>query len=113
MMSNTLPKTFFSAFHDVGLNIVVERYSLAELVSGTRGMVWYDFRSFWNRSVFYPNHEADLLRMVLLHTRGGVYIDTDVIFTRHLPSGSSCSTNFIGVESDGSSHTLSPAFLSA
>jgi len=66
-------------------------------------MVWYDFRSFWNRSDFYPNHEADLLRMVLLHTRGGVYIDTDVIFTRSLPAGSRCSTDFIGIEAGGPS----------
>jgi hypothetical protein len=97
VLSNTLPDNFFEALVAAGLNVRVERYDLRALVAGTRAEVWYDFRRFWNQSVYYPNHEADLLRLLRLEQQGGVYVDTDVVFVRPLPGGSSASA--LGIES--------------
>jgi len=96
VLSNTLPLNYFRQLTDVGLDLEVERYDLGALVTNSRAQVWYDFRRFWNRSAFFPNHEADLLRLLTLRQRGGVYVDTDVIFVRPLPI-SRC-VNVVGVE---------------
>ena len=48
--------------------------------------MWYDFRHHWSRSTYYANHEADLLRLLMLRRRGGVYVDTDFILLRPLLS---------------------------
>ena len=76
------------------------RYDLGELVTGTRASVWYDFRHHWNRSTYYANHEADLLRLLMLRQRGGVYVDADFILLRPLPRAPhTCPDGMLGIES--------------
>ena len=96
-LSNTLPLSFFSALQ-TSCDVVVQRYDLSILVRGSIAEVWYDFRRFWNRSIYFPNHEADLLRLLVLRDRGGVYVDTDVIFVRPLKLAAGC-LNAVGIES--------------
>ena len=74
----------------------IRRYDLASLTKGTRAEVWYAFRRFWSRSAFFPNHEADLLRLLWLAEHGGVYLDTDVIFAR--PLAPSILPSFVAYE---------------
>jgi len=97
VLSNTLPDGFFGALSRAGLDVGVERYDLRRLVAGTRAAVWYDFRRFWNQSSFFANHEADLLRLLWLERRGGVYVDTDVVFVNPLPRELMASA--LGIES--------------
>ncbi|KAL1507893.1 hypothetical protein AB1Y20_007499 [Prymnesium parvum] len=99
VLSNSLPTNFFQELTHLGRDIEVERYDLRSMVTGTRAAVWLDFRRFWNKSSYFPNHEADLLRLLRLHQRGGVYLDTDLIFVRPLPV-SRCP-NAVGIESGG------------
>ena len=76
------------------------RYDLGELVAGTRASVWYDFRHHWNRSTYYANHEADLLRLLMLRRRGGVYVDADFVLLRPLPRAPhTCPDGMLGIES--------------
>ena len=98
-LSNTLPTSFFDELKraDVACDVEIERYDLAQLVQGSITQVWYDFRRFWNRSAFFPNHEADLLRLLTLRDRGGTYVDTDVIFVSPLALGPGCP-NAVGIE---------------
>jgi len=88
VLSNTLQAATLRALSQIG-DVAVQRYSLGAMLDGTRGSVWWSFRAVWNRSSYFANHEADLLRLLVLHTYGGVYLDTDVILTRPLPLPSS------------------------
>ena len=92
VLSNTLPLDFFAP-----LSILVERYDWDELTRGTPAEVWYAHRHAWNRSSFFSNHEADLLRLLYLHRRGGAYVDTDVVFVRPLRLRAGCNLG-VGVE---------------
>ena len=58
LLSNSLPDEFFAPLTAAGLRVQIRRYDLRALVAGTRAEVWYDFRSFWNQSEFFANHEA-------------------------------------------------------
>ena len=58
LLSNSLPDKFFAPLTAAGLRVQIRRYDLRALVAGTRAEVWYDFRSFWNQSEFFANHEA-------------------------------------------------------
>ena len=85
VLSNSLPATFFHSLTSrTNHSIKIRRYDLASLTKGTRAEVWYAFRRFWSRSAFFPNHEADLLRLLWLAEHGGVYLDTYVVFVRPL-----------------------------
>lgn len=99
VFSNTLPVHFFAQLSRAGLQVAVERYELADMLAGTRGEVWFDFRRFWNRSAYYANHEADLLRLLLLRNHGGVYLDTDVVFVQPLPAEVAGCDGLVGIES--------------
>lgn len=95
VLSNTLPPRFFL---DLGLQVSVERYDLEMLVRGTPAEAWYDRRHLYNRSAYFSNHLADLLRLLTLFHRGGTYVDTDVIFTSALRRPAHCRGT-VGVES--------------
>lgn len=99
VLSNTLPTGFFNVFARTGFDARIVRYDLRALTSGTRAEVWVDFRRFWNRSAYFANHEADLLRLLWLRRHGGVYFDTDIVFVRPLQLGA-CDGAF-GIESGG------------
>ena len=58
LLSNSLPDEFFAPLTAAGLRVQIRRYDLRALVAGTRAEVWYDFRSFWNQSKFFANHEV-------------------------------------------------------
>ena len=99
LFSNSLPDGFFAPLVAAGLRVQIRRYDLQGLVAGTRAEVWYDFRRFWNQSAYFANHEADLLRLLLLEREGGIYVDTDVIFVHPLSGDSVVSA--VGIESGG------------
>ena len=102
VLSNSLPPDFFAPLHPCAVR--VERYDLEAMTRQSgRATIWYGFRRFWNRSSYFANHEADLLRLLVLQRRGGVYVDTDVVFLRPLrlaDYGAACS-GLLGVESGG------------
>lgn len=93
--SNTLPSHFF----DPSTGVTVERYRLEDLVADSPLAAWYSRRGEFNRSSFFSNHEADLLRLLVLFRRGGVYVDTDVVFMRPLRLPQSCTRGAVGLES--------------
>jgi lactosylceramide 4-alpha-galactosyltransferase len=95
VLSNTLPLHHFST---LGLRVHVERYSLEELTRDTPAAAWYARRHVWARSAYFPNHEADLLRLLTLWRRGGVYVDVDVVFVRALRLPHGCD-GAVGIES--------------
>ena len=104
VLSNSLPATFFHSLTSrTNHSIKIRRYDLASLTKGTRAEVWYAFRRFWSRSAFFPNHEADLLRLLWLAEHGGVYLDTDVVFVRPLDVRAALAGGggVVGVESGG------------
>jgi len=104
-LSNTLPDDFFRS---QGLRVAVERYDMMSLLADTkccaiRGEAWWTNRHLWNQSAYFANHEADLLRLLLLWHRGGVYVDTDVIFLRPLTLPEGCR-GAIGIERGDGGH---------
>ena len=100
VLSNSLPVNFdlFEPFRTAKFDLQVERYSLWELTINTPAQTWLGFREVWNRSQYFANHEADLLRLLTLHHRGGVYVDTDVLFLRPLIL-EGCCAGIAGLES--------------
>ncbi len=115
VLSNTLPLTYFTPISTLGFEVRVTRYDLRTLVAGGRAQVWYDFRRFWNRSSYFANHEADLLRLLWLNEHGGVYLDTDVVFVRPLRMGAdaACAHGVIGIESGAGGLSAEAAFANA
>jgi hypothetical protein len=76
-----MPLDFFACLSDAGFDIRVERYNLTVLAAGTEveGLV-ASGRVAGSR--YRYAHESDLVRIVILATRGGAYTDTDMLFLR-------------------------------
>lgn len=101
VLSNTLPTDFFLLWSSAEreARVKVERYDLEELCADSPLADWYSRRDEWNRSTFFSNHESDLLRLMFLFRRGGVYVDADVVFVRPLRLPSGCEHGIVGLES--------------
>ncbi|RNA19225.1 glycosyltransferase CAZy family GT32 [Brachionus plicatilis] len=103
IFSNELKEEWFSALNKSG-NIFVVRYNLTQLVKGQKG--W----NFVQKAVRILNgeqmknlqvsnvHLSDFLRLYLIYTFGGLYLDTDMIVLRDL----SIYKNHIGVDDNKS-----------
>ena len=101
VLSNTLPTDFFLLWSSAEreARVKVERYDLEELCADSPLADWYSRRDEWNRSTFFSNPQWDLLRLMFLFRRGGVYVDADVVFVRPLRLPSGCEHGIVGLES--------------
>jgi hypothetical protein len=61
----------------------------------------------WNRSAYFPNHEADLLRLLTLERaqNATVYVDTDVLFVAPLHLEPDCQVA-VGIEEGSGGRAL-------
>lgn len=95
--SNTLSQTTFDVLTEAGYDIRVESYDLVELAKGTPAEAFVrEELPYAREGEHWYSHATDLLRLLILFKRGGVYMDTDVIVVRSL---SDLPTNVIGWES--------------
>ena len=92
VLSNSLPLGVLPG------SIHIERYSLAELTAGTPAASWYAANYHKNQSRFWHNHESDLLRLLTLFHRGGIYLDVDVVLVRPVKLTPGC-LGAVGLES--------------
>ena len=84
--SNTLPGDIFNVLTEAGYSIQVKRYSLEDMLIGSPAEGFIEKLKEARKGPFWYSHETDLLRMFLLYTYGGIYMDTDVIVVRPLNS---------------------------
>ena len=104
--SNTLSQVTFDVLTEAGYDIRVESYDLVELARGTPAEAFArEELPYAREGEHWYSHETDLLRLLILFRRGGVYMDTDIIVVRSL---SDLPTNVVGWES---SLNMNGAFL--
>ena len=84
--SNTLPDYIFNVLTEAGYSIKVQRYSLEDMLVGSPAEGFIEKIEKARKSSFWYAHEADLLRLLLLYSYGGIYMDTDIIVVRPLDS---------------------------
>jgi Glycosyltransferase sugar-binding region containing DXD motif/Alpha 1,4-glycosyltransferase conserved region len=89
------------ALQDLGYSIEIVAFSAAEvldravemdqamrttstLINATAARVWSSRLDQWKAQKYWYSNEANLLRLCLLYTEGGIYLDTDVILVRPL-----------------------------
>lgn len=81
--SNTLPSTFFHAFHHSGFRIEVIRYDLGSIVEPEEaGYQWAQQWHHWAHFPYFYSHLTDFFRFLLLFKQGGSYMDFDHLVTR-------------------------------
>lgn len=103
LFSNELEEDFFSSLNN-SENIFVVRYNLTNLVKGKKGWDFVEkaeriFRGEKIKNLEVTNvHLSDFLRLFLIYTYGGMYIDSDMIVLRDL----STYKNYIGVDDNNS-----------
>ncbi|RMZ95343.1 alpha 1-4-glycosyltransferase family [Brachionus plicatilis] len=113
LFSNELKEDWFLSLNKSG-NVFVVRYNLMQLVKGRKG---WNFAEKASRILngenvknlkVSSNHLSNFLRLFLLYTFGGLYLDTDMIVLRDL----SIYKNHIGVD-DKKSYICSSNIYSA
>jgi len=92
--SNMLPSNQFGKLQKLGYSVKVTRYSLQKLCRGLPATKWLDRLWWWKKGDYFYSHLTDLLRLVILYRRGGVYLDCDMILLKPLGSMS----NAIGLQ---------------
>ncbi|ORZ26589.1 galactosyltransferase-domain-containing protein [Lobosporangium transversale] len=99
VLSNTLPPKFFEVYTRQGYQIYILSFSKELLLQhgwhfGPETREWLQKSDEWRKkSVFFPVHLADYLRLVALYKYGGLYMDLDALWIR--PPGDRI-TEFIG-----------------
>jgi len=97
LYSNSLPREFLSEYGTATAKVSVVRFSLEELAAETPIQEWLDQnREIYTSGPHSAVHQADLVRLLLLYSHGGIYIDTDVIVTAPMHE----VRNSIGVEGE-------------
>lgn len=92
--SGRLPSKL-QAVKDRGFRLEIVPYSAADvlqkavemdgsLVNATAAALWASNLDQWKTEQFWYSNESNLLRLCLLYTQGGIYLDTDVILVRPL-----------------------------
>lgn len=86
VLSETLELEAFQEFVKEGYKVAVAVPNLDELLKGTPthifASVWYE----WRKTVNYPLHYSELVRLAALYRYGGIYLDSDVIVLKPLKS---------------------------
>ena len=80
--TNELPAHFFHEFAQRGFDIRVRRYNVSALLQDTPASPWLARLTEWERGPNFYAHITDAIRLALLFSVGGIYLDTDVILTR-------------------------------
>ena len=93
--TNTLPPTI-QRLIDLGYHIDIVPYSASDIleravsmensiVNATLANTWASrLETRWKHEKYWYSNESNLLRLCLLYTEGGIYLDTDVILVRPL-----------------------------
>ena len=84
--SNTLPDDIFDILTESGYSIKVQRYSLEDMLIDSPAERFIKKLTEARKDANWYSNEANLLRIFLLYTFGGIYMDTDVIVVRSLDS---------------------------
>ncbi|CAM0906331.1 unnamed protein product [Alopecurus aequalis] len=86
VLSETLELEAFQEFVKEGYKVAVAVPNLDELLEGTPthifASVWYE----WRKTINYPLHYSELIRLAALYRYGGIYLDSDVIVLKSLKS---------------------------
>lgn len=103
MLSETLElEESFQEFVKEGYKVAVAVPNLDELLEGTPAhifaSVWYE----WRKTIHYPLHYSELVRLSALYRYGGIYLDSDVIVLKPLKSLQNCIGTVKQVSRDSS-----------
>ncbi|KAM0870658.1 hypothetical protein ACQ4PT_039886 [Festuca glaucescens] len=86
VLSETLELEAFQEFVKEGYKVAVAVPNLDELLEGTPthifASVWYE----WRKTINYPLHYSELVRLAALYRFGGIYLDSDVVVLKPLKS---------------------------
>ena len=104
--SNTLSQRTFDVLTEVGYSIRVQNYNLTELIIDSPAHDFIEKLEKAKRSTYWYSH--DLLRLLILHKWGGIYLDTDMILVRSLRS---LKMNAIGFQDSSKRSALCSAFM--
>ena len=81
--SNTLQQQRFNVLTESGYKIEVQRYNISNLIARSPARLFTDSRlSEAMHGPYWYSHETDFLRMLILYTYGGVYMDTDMVLVK-------------------------------
>eukprot|EP00299_Pterocystis_sp_00344_P015424 c7702_g1_i1.p1 GENE.c7702_g1_i1~~c7702_g1_i1.p1 ORF type:complete len:407 (-),score=102.57 c7702_g1_i1:10-1230(-) len=81
VFSNTLNTTFFTALSALGCQVEVEPIQLKQWALSTDLEPWTQQMDLWKDGQMFFDHLNDAVGLLTLHHRGGVYFNTDTIFT--------------------------------
>jgi mannosyltransferase OCH1-like enzyme len=104
--SNSLPHDTFDVLTEAGYSIKVASYDLQNLLWGSPAQSMSSHLRV-ARSNDWPSRKAELLRFLILHQQGGVYLDHDAVLVRSIDT---LATNSLGWETNTNS-TLSSTFM--
>jgi Alpha 1,4-glycosyltransferase conserved region/Glycosyltransferase sugar-binding region containing DXD motif len=95
--ANALPPTV-QGLIDLGYHIEIVPYKASDvleravlmtnsIVNATAAKIWSSLlETKWKHEKYWYSNESNLLRLCLLYTEGGVYLDTDVVLVRPIVS---------------------------
>jgi Alpha 1,4-glycosyltransferase conserved region/Glycosyltransferase sugar-binding region containing DXD motif len=74
----------YSAADILGKAVQKSRQTKSSLLNTSATAIWASRLGVWKTENYWYSNEANLLRLCLLYTEGGIYLDTDVILVRPL-----------------------------
>jgi Alpha 1,4-glycosyltransferase conserved region/Glycosyltransferase sugar-binding region containing DXD motif len=74
----------YSAADILGMADQTSRQTKSSLLNTSATALWASRLGRWKTEKYWYSNEANLLRLCLLYTEGGIYLDTDVILVRPL-----------------------------
>jgi Alpha 1,4-glycosyltransferase conserved region/Glycosyltransferase sugar-binding region containing DXD motif len=95
--AHALPPTI-QGLIDLGYHIEIVPYEASDvleravlmtnsIVNSTAANIWSSFlETKWKHEKYWYSNESNLLRLCLLYTEGGIYLDTDVVLVRPIVS---------------------------
>lgn len=84
--SNTLSQDVFDVLTEVGYSITVQKYDLKQMLKGSPAEYFISQLDGVRGGSNWYSHETDLIRLLVIYSYGGVYLDTDVVLVRPLTS---------------------------
>jgi len=83
--SNTLPLNYVKLFTDEGYKIVVKRFDLKKMAKNTPVEGRLPKSKKWQKEPYWIVNVSDLLRLLILFKRGGVYMDfSDTLLLKNI-----------------------------
>ena len=104
----TLPPPLLRMHDERGYDLTMEEYNWKDLIRSAltipnhtiqpkAALQWTKKISMYQKSKFWYSHQTDGVRLLLLYTKGGIYMDTDMIIVKPLDS----LQNVVGRENRG------------